>query len=164
MSEGDVQPTREEIERQTAEAVVAAGHALEGEDIPPIAGTEKFRAFVAAKAYANYQVLVKEGTPVKLPPSAMVTAGVEGTLRRDGDIYARFRNGVLVTDVPEIIEWCLKHPDICQDADDPRAAAWASLKAGQTKTATSEATTDPGLDVTSLIFPDATPKTPEAPK
>ena len=71
-------------------------------------------------------------------------------------------NCILQTDDLEIIEWCIEHPDICRDADDPQAEAWATLKQMTINTATKEATLPPGTDINAMLRGEKQPGGPES--
>ncbi len=84
--------------------------------------------FVSDPEHANKRWLVKAGTPIKTAMAAGGSVGVIPLVTREGDVWAKFVNGVLVTDDPVIITWCDEHPAICRRSDDPATKGWATLK------------------------------------
>lgn len=129
--EGAVTPEQRQEAMTTEEGTRAAAETLSGETIEaPM--DEGYVSFVAAPDYANEKILVKEGTEVRMPQEGVQSPGVR---RRDGDIKAKFSNGVLVTNVPEVIAWCDDHPTMCRRADDPFTSSWATLKEMTTRRA-----------------------------
>lgn len=99
--------------------------------------------YVAAPEHANKRWLVKKGTPVKTAMAAGGSVGIIPLVTREGDIWAKFVNGVLVTDVPEVIDWCDEHPQICRRSDDPATKGWATLQELSTRRANRERLLDP---------------------
>jgi len=147
---------RKAAEESTA-AIREAAEGLKGQPVEAMPKEERQgkRVFVAP-IEKNTKYLVKAGTMVRFrdpnSPTGMRDAA------REGDIWAQFSNGVLVTDIPEVIAWCLGNKDICRPADDPRTAAWAQLKERQVPTAERESQLDPGFDVEATIFGEETDK------
>ena len=95
-------------------------------------------AYVAAEEYANSRYLVADGDPVKAPIAAGGTVGIIPLIRRDGDVWAKFVNKVLVTDDPAVIKWCDAHTKICRRTDDPMTKSWATMKSLQARRANRE--------------------------
>ncbi len=114
----------------------------------------QYRTYVAAAQYANNKFLAKTGTPVKAPIVAGSTSGIIPLITRDGDVWAKFANGILTTKDPDVIAWCEEHPSVCRDANDPRTPGWATLKEFQTVKSTRDASLEGGIDVDKLAFPD----------
>jgi len=148
-------------ERQAAEeatqAVTASAKELAGQPITTMPEeVRQGKVVFVAPVEKNTRFLVKAGKMVRFrdpnSPSGYRDAA------REGDIWAQFSNGVLVTDVPEVIAWCLENKEICRPADDPRTAAWAQLKEKQVPTAESPPQIDPGFDVEGTIFGEETGK------
>jgi hypothetical protein len=106
------------------------------------------RVFVAP-AYPNMRVLVKQGKLIQAP-----SPDGPRDIRREGDVWAKFVGGILVTDDPDVIAWCEAHHDVCRDAYDPKTEVWVALVQAQRETATSEAKLPPGLDVEKLLEGD----------
>ncbi len=121
-----------------------------------------FRAFVAKATHGNSKILVnpKEAKIKELPPTAGSAAGLPFYLRRDGDIFADFTEGVLVTKDPQVIAWCEANPQICRDAADPRTRMWVQLKNMQTQTPSRDVTLDPTIDIDEELFPEGFDLTP----
>ncbi len=113
-----------------------------------------YRTFVAAKQFENHKFLVVVGTNIVAAPHAGTPIGVQPIVRREGDVWARFTNGVLVTNEDKVISWCEEHPKMCRDAADPRTGPWATLKEMQTQTPSREVTLENSFDVDAAIFPD----------
>jgi hypothetical protein len=130
-------------QRQDATAdqagAAAAAQTLEKESVVAEA-EDGLVAYVAAAEFANHRWLVKAGEPVYLRQEGATSPGMRS---RDGDVWAKFVNGVLVTDKPEVIAWCEAHPTICRRETDPSTKAWATLKALQTRLANRERLLDP---------------------
>jgi hypothetical protein len=130
------------------------------------------RVFLCPKE-PNTTFLVKAGAMVSFRDPNSPTGKRDA--QRDGDIFARFVNGVLATDDPVVIEWCEGHgPDaeahkeyhrkvgtnaractvghgLCCDAQNPQAEVWAEFKSAQVPTATREATMPTGIDVDAIL-------------
>ncbi|KKK84885.1 hypothetical protein LCGC14_2778860 [marine sediment metagenome] len=111
---------------------------------------EEYISFVAAPEHANDKILVKAGTEVRTPQEGTHSPGVR---TRDGDIKARFTNGVLVTKDPVVIKWCDEHPSICRRADGQFTRSWATLK----EMATRRANRDPLEDASNMSADEAFP-------
>jgi hypothetical protein len=109
---------------------------------------EGVRSFVAP-AHPNGKFMVKPGKLIQAP-----SPDGPRDIRREGDIWAKFSGGVLITDEPEVIAWCEKHPDICRDAFDPQTEVWVALREAQRETATRGASLPPSLDVAKLLQGD----------
>lgn len=107
------------------------------------------RGFLAHRKFHNLKKLVTVGKVVSFP-NPLSPMGVNDR-KRDGDIWVKFKEGLLVTKVPEVIEWCLRHPDVCRPSEDPTTAAWLNLKNAQTPRANSEATLGPEMNVDKLF-------------
>lgn len=121
--------------------VAATG--LEGVAVaPPPTELEGYRSFVAAREYANAVFLVKEGKLIEAPLAMGMTPGVKPLVRREGDKMAAFRGGILVTDDPDLIAWCLAHPKVCRPSEDPMTKGWATMKDMQTPLANRDALVD----------------------
>ena len=118
------------------------------------------RTFIAP-GLLDARFVVKGGTVVQSPANAF-SGGLPVDLRRDGDVVARFVNCILQTDDLDIIEWCVEHPDICRDANDPQAEAWATLKQMTIETSTKEATLPPGTDIDAMLRGEKQPSGPES--
>ncbi len=116
----------------------------------PTGPTEGKRSFVAP-AHPNGKFLVKQGKLIQAP-----SPDGPRDIRREGDIWARFHNGVLVAEEPEVevVAWCEKHPEICRDAFDPQTEVWVALITAQRETATRGASLPPSLDVAKLLSGD----------
>jgi len=121
-----------------------------------------FRAFVSTAAHANTKILVnpKGAKVVNAAPVAGAPLGLIPSIRRDGDIFANFTEGVLVTKDPQVIAWCEANPSICRDASDPRTRMWVSMKNMQTQTPSRDVTLDPTIDVDAELFPEGFDLTP----
>lgn len=121
------------------------------------APTPPSRRIFVAPAHKNERVLVQPGKVVSRPnPSAAMDADI----RRDGDIWAHFRDGILVTDDPTVISWCEGHSDFCRDALHPRTKAWATLIEAQMVTSTQEARLPKNMDIGRLLEGDVTALVP----
>lgn len=130
---------------------------LESPPAPPEPAAPTSHTFVAP-AHLNEKVLVKAGV-VKMrsnPGSPMDMA-----VQRDGDIWARFQDGILVTEDPLIIAWCVAHPEFCRDAADPQTKAWAILVEAQTETSSRDSRLPKNMDIGRLLAGDVTALAPE---
>lgn len=136
-------------EEQQKAAKAAEGMA--GQPVKPMEGAHKYRVFVSPQQ-KDTSFLVKPGTLVSFrdPNSPTGTRDV----RRDGDIWAVFTGGYLVTSDSLVIAWAEAHPDICRDARDPRTAAWAALKERQMPAGNREALIEPSMDIDGIVFGD----------
>ena len=85
-------------------------------------------AYVAAEAYANSRWLVKHGVAVKAPIGSGTTPGMIPLVKREGDVWVKFVNSVMVTKDPLVIAWCEENTDKCRRSDDPTTKGWATLK------------------------------------
>lgn len=149
---GVVSPeARREAREDDADAQGAAQHFQREEVVVP--PEEGLVAYVAAGEYANATYLIKAGEPVKAPLQAGGTIGIVPLVKRESDVWAKFINGVLVTDKPEVIKWCDEHPTICRRSDDPATKAWATLKDLQTHRANRERLHDPSEMDADASFP-----------
>lgn len=150
--------TAEDQARQAAEAdslrKEASANLQAGESIETHPEAKEYRTFVAAEEHHNTRFLAQAGTPVKAPVLAGSTSGIIPLITREGDIFAEFTSGVLVTKVPEVITWCEAHPQVCRDATDPRTPSWATLKAMQVSKANREAALGREIDVDAMAFPE----------
>lgn|SRR5574341_329102 len=146
--------SKEELERLTAarEAAQTRAAVLDKPITALPDEAQSHRAFVAAKEYANARFLVVKGTPVKTPFMSGNPIGVQPISHREGDVFATFVGGVLVTADPRIIDWCLKNPAKCRPADDSRSRAWASIKEGQTPLANREAVVPSDIDADEMFY------------
>ena len=99
-------------------------------------------AYVAAEEYANSRWLIKPGKPVAAPIGSGTTPGMIPLVKREGDVFAKFVNGVLVTKDPDILKWCSEHTTVCRRSDDPMTKGWATLKSLQAKRANRESLID----------------------
>jgi hypothetical protein len=122
--------------------------------------SETTRTFIAP-GLLDASFIVKGGKLTQAPANAF-SGGLPIDLRRDGDVVARFVNCILQTDDLDIIEWCVEHPDICRDANDPQAEAWATLKQMTIETSTKEATLPPGTDIDAMLRGEKQPGGPES--
>ncbi len=131
------------LEEVIAKLVKGAPAPAEASSVP-----EGTRSFVAP-AHPNGKFLVRQGKLIQAPSP-------EGPrdIRREGDVWAKFTSGVLVTDDPDVIAWCEKHPELCRDAFDPETEVWAALIEAQRETATRGASLPPSLDVSKLLRGD----------
>lgn len=100
-----------------------ANDALAGSEVeaPP----EGFVAYVASEEFATSRFLVKAGEPKYRPQEGMTSPGLR---LREGDVWAVFTAGILVSDDPLVIAWCEAHPTRCRRSDDPMTKSWATLK------------------------------------
>ncbi len=113
-----------------------------------------FRTFFACKEYANKRFLVTPGKVATFPLQPGMPPGITPVGRRDGDIWAQFVNGVLVTDDADVIAFCLAHPQVCRDANDVRTPGWAALKELQVKLNNREVALPKDMDVDSMMYPE----------
>jgi hypothetical protein len=101
---------------------------LQTEEVTASPIEEGLVGFVAAAEHATSDWLVEAGKLVKAPIPAGSTSGIVPLVRRDGDVWAKFSNGVLVTKDPKVIKWCDEHSKICRRSSDPVTKGWATLK------------------------------------
>jgi hypothetical protein len=149
---GEVSSEQRQEVTKDAPGVKAAHQQFEQEEV--VAPTaESLVAYVAAGEHANSKFLVKAGEAVKGPASANTSPGVISLWRREGDIWAKFVNGVMVTDDPLVMAWCSKNPTICRRSDDPLTKSWATIKDLQTKKANRELLIDPSAMNADEDFP-----------
>ena len=145
----------------------AAATAFAGITVEKDETLQGFRAFVAPAKYGNTKILVNpesanfigvkgsvQSRVVTAAPQAGSPLGLVPAVARTDDNWAKFTQGVLVTDDPDVIAWCESHPSMCRDADDPRTRAWVTLKDMQSQTPSRDATLDSDFDVDAEIFPD----------
>lgn len=118
------------------------------ESLPATPGPR--RVFVAP-AHQNEKILVKAGTPITRPNPA---AAMDMVIRRDGDIWARFQDGILSTEEPEVIAWCEAHSNFCRDAEHPQTRAWAVMTEAQMETSTQESRIPKNVDIGKLLEGD----------
>ncbi len=130
-----------------------ASEDLQSKDTIAAPEAEAYKTFVSSEEFHNTRFLAKAGVAVKAPILAGSTSGIVPLVTRDGDLFAEFHSGVLVTKVPEVIVWCEEHPSVCRDATDPRTPGWATLKAMQTSKANREAALGREIDVDAMAFP-----------
>ncbi len=107
------------------------------------------RVFVAP-GHMNDAFLAKSGVLVQAAPNAF-SGGLPIDLRRDGDKWVQFQAGIVKTDDPDIIAWCVDHPDICRDIADPQTEAWATLKEMSVETASKESSLPKGTDIDAIL-------------
>lgn len=147
-------PTQaERLDAPDAAGAAQAAGTLDKETITAEMPESGMVAYVAAAQHANSRWLVQPGEVVKAGIAAGVTTGIIPLVKREGDIWAKFINGVLVTDVTEIIQWCGDHTDICRRSDDPMTKGWATLKSLQARKANREQLVDPSEMDADEAFP-----------
>lgn len=129
--EGTVTQEQRQAVAEAETGTQEAASKLRGETIEATMG-EEYISFVAAPEHANDKVLIKAGVEVRTPQEGTHSPGVRS---RDGDIKAKFSNGVLVTKDPEVIKWCDDNPSICRRADEPLTPSWVTLKEMTTRRA-----------------------------
>lgn len=160
----DVPNLAEEVARvknEQARQSAIIEQALKNTDIKPSeASTEDrvqaamqagFRCFVAP-AHVNGKFLAKAGKPVNVT----TPDGRKFTRERDGDVWAKFNGGQLITDDPELIKWCEARSDICRDIADPQTDAWATIVEAQQETSTKGAAIPKSLSVESILKGETT--------
>jgi len=135
------------------QAATAAASTLEKQELAVPIEDEGMVAYVAAAQHANSRWLVHPGEVVKAAIAAGVTTGIIPLVKRDGDIWAKFVNGVMVTDDPAIIKWCGENTDKCRRSDDPMTKGWATLKNLQARKANREQLVDPSEMNADEAFP-----------
>jgi hypothetical protein len=136
---GEVTPDQRQAALDHQPGSQAAAETLAAETIEAAADS-KLIAFVAADEYANYEKLVEAGEPQYLRQEGATSPGMR---TRKGDVWAKFVNGVLVTDDEKVIEWCDAHSKICRRETGPMTKGWATLKNLQTRKANRERLLDP---------------------
>ena len=129
-----------------------AASKLENADVQPAPELEGFVSFVAAKKFANQRILVTAGKVESFPNVNSPTG--KSDRRRDGDVWADFHEGVLVTDNPAVIAFLDESPEKYRRANDPRAASWAQLKEGQTKLAYRDPSIPVDFNVDDVVYPE----------
>lgn len=164
---------------QTADEAASRLRALAASGgLAPIEKPEGFRTWMAP-TYPNARFLIRPGTIQKVPYQLGAPMGIASMSGRDGDVWAKFVNGVLSTDDPEINAWCEAHsgdPDahvayhnegsktgdcvklsscktpygLCRE-DGPNIDTWAELKMGQTPTSRRPAIISPEINVDALM-------------
>lgn len=110
-------------------------------------------SYVAAPEYAQKSFLIKAGEPQAAPIQMGTNPGIKPLLRREGDKWARFVGGTLVTDDPDIIAWCDAHPTQCRRSDDPVTRGWHTLKEMQTRRANRDQAMDASQMDAEASFP-----------
>lgn len=113
-----------------------------------------YTTYVSARTHANSRFLVTPGKLVTGPLHPGVPLGMTPASHREGDVWAQFSNGVLVTDDPTVISWCEAHPKVCRDARNPLTQAWAAIKEMQARVNNRDAVLDGSLDADAMFFPD----------
>lgn len=149
---GTVTAEEKAADRPDSQGSVAAAGLLDKEDIA-VEADDGLVSYVASDEHANSRWLVKPGDAIKTAIPAGVTTGIIPLVKREGDIWAKFVNGVMVTDVPEVIEWCSKNTDKCRRSDDPMTKGWATLKSLQARRANREQLVDPSEMNADEAFP-----------
>ena len=132
---------------------IQAASATLGKETIVVEAEDGLVAFVAAEEYANNKWLIEAGKVIKAPVQAGGTIGIVPAVTREGDVWARFVNGILVTDDPKVIAWCNARPTICRPETDPSTKAWATLKSMQTRRANRERILDPSEMNADETFP-----------
>lgn len=142
-------PTLGRIEEARAKAQEAIRELPEETASPPASEPGTGRKVFVSPEYVNGKFLVKEGTtrPERLADGRVIET-------RDDDVMARFSGGILATDDPDVIAWCLDHPELCRDIDDPATPVWVTLTTAKLTTSTSEAAMPPELDIEKLLKGD----------
>lgn len=125
---GTVTPEERKNVDADAEGNRQAASVLATEKLVP--ADEGLVTFVAAAEYANLTKLVKNGEPKRIPQEGLNRPGEQ---LREGDIWVKFVEGVLNTDVPEVIAWANAHPKICRRTSDPMTKGWATIKEAQAR-------------------------------
>lgn len=103
-----------------------------------------YRGFVAPLEQ-NTSILVKAGTIVQIRDPSSPTGFRDAS--RQGDIFATFVNGVLVTNVPEVIAWCESHDALCRDVNDPQTDVWYEMKLAQIPLSTRDPSMAPSINI-----------------
>ncbi len=134
---GVVSPEQRQADAPDAQGAAAAAGKLDKDTIA-VEADDGLVSYVAAAQHANSRWLVKAGEVVKTAIPAGVTTGIIPLVKREGDIWAKFINGVMVTDDPVVIDWCASHTTICRRSDDPSTKGWATLKGLQARKANRE--------------------------
>ena len=134
---------KERLDAPDASAAAQAASGLEKEDIVVDIEPEGLIAYVASAEHANSRWLVKSGKVISTAVPAGVTTSIIPLVTRQGDIWAKFVNGVMVTEDPDVIQWCSDNTDKCRRSDDPMTKGWATLKNLQARKANREQLVDP---------------------
>ncbi|KKN84460.1 hypothetical protein LCGC14_0289220 [marine sediment metagenome] len=136
-TEGEVTPQAKAEVTDGIQGSQAASSAFQKEEeVAPV--DDGLVAYVAAKEFANSRFLVVHGVPVKAPIAAGGSVGITPLITREGDVWAKFVNSVLVTNDQKVIEWCDAHTKICRRSDDPMTKSWVTVKALQARLANRE--------------------------
>jgi hypothetical protein len=148
---GTPDPKEVAEQAQVVEERKAAAKALKDKKVAP-PPDDGYRTFVAP-VEKNTRFLAKAGEMVFFrDPNSPIG---KREVAREGDVWVVFTNGIVTTKDPIVIAWCEANPDICRDANDPRAKNWADLKERQVPTASREALLDRGMDVDELLYGDS---------
>ena len=132
--EGEVSAeTQQAVAKENKGSVDAAASFDKEESVAVV--DEGLVAYVAAAEYANSRWLVVPGKAIAAPITAGGTPGMIPLVRREGDIWAKFVNGVMVTEDLAVIAWCDERTDICRRTSDPMTKSWATLKSLQARLA-----------------------------
>lgn len=132
---------RREVQGDLSE-MKSAAQRFEKED-EVVAPDDGLVAYVASTEHANESFLAVAGKVREGNPNVSGTVGLIPAIQRDGDKWAKFVNGVMVTDDLDIIKWCDEHTKICRRSDDPMTKGWATLKALEARMANREQLIDP---------------------
>lgn len=139
---------RAQKELQDAQDALSKARKAGKTDLPPIQG---YRGF-AAPIEQNSRILVKPGKLVQIRDASSPTGMRDAS--RQGDKFAHFTNGVLVTDDPDIIKWCEEHPKTCRDVEDPMTSTWYMMRSAQIATKNREATLPSEVNVDAALAGD----------
>lgn len=139
---GEVAPQAKQEARGDLQGRQAASEQL-GEEKIDVTVEEGQVAYVAAAEHSNSAHLVEAGTLVKTALAPGNTSGIVPLVTREGDVWAKFINGVLVTDDSKVIAWCDEHTKICRRTTDPATKGWATLKDLSARKANREQLIDP---------------------
>ena len=146
--------TRAEVTAQVKEklsGLVASGAVDLTADTPG-----NYRAFIApVEKFTRF--LVKAGKPKAIRDPNSPTG--ERLVSRDGDIFVEFQDGIAVFNVDDTedavkISWCVEHPKICRDIDDPFTEAWAYMKEMQQETSTAGKRLPESIDLEAILRGD----------
>lgn len=141
-AEGTVSPEARKEALGDMPGARSASQQFGGEEIEAPADSNLV-AYVAAAEHANLEKLVKAGNPIAAPMSASGPTGVIPLMKREGDVWAKFVNGILVTDDPVVIKWCDENPSICRRESDPMTKGWATLNELSVQKANRDQLVDP---------------------
>lgn len=151
---GPVTPQERKTALEGAEERKAAATALDQASVaPPPEELRRMKSFVSAREHANASFLVKAGIPTPLPAAFAAGSSVQPLARREGDKWAHFVGGILVTDDPDIIAWCEIHPKVCRDSANPMTKVWATIKDMQARLSNR----DPMVDQSQLDADETVP-------